>query len=137
MKEQCREKDPNDPQQDDSRTSYQGIQGYSNLATTLRKKNAGSIIRAQAMSAGHPMMSFPESDGKFEIKPKKKKATQTRVAARPQGIKVGQTYRHKKRGTRVTIIQAEADVSVSGDPLHLAVESRTGKFLKVLEKNLE
>lgn len=49
----------------------------------------------------------------------------------------GMVFRHKKRGTLVTILRAAVDTSKSGSPVHLVVESRTGNEFKALERNLE
>ncbi len=49
----------------------------------------------------------------------------------------GEIFYHKKRGTKVTIIQACADRSeISGDPIHIVSESVTGKRFRALNTNL-
>lgn len=52
-------------------------------------------------------------------------------------LKRGQLLRHRKRGTTVAIVELNIHASAAGLPVHLVVESRTGRQFKAVESNLE
>lgn len=65
-------------------------------------------------------------------------AVQTEIKREEKKIEFepGQLFRHEKRGTTVAIIKKDI-AAASGQPMHLVVESRTGKKFKALQSNLK
>lgn len=111
---------------------------YTTLASIVQQ--GPDTLRQVIAQAGHPRIGgeITTNEGadrilqnrEIQAQAKKKKE----VSNEP---KRGEIFYHKKRGTKVTIIQASVDVSeINREPIHLVSESKTGKKFRALSSNL-
>ena len=105
--------------------SYKDLK-YTSLNSILEQGPVA--VRRLIEKGGHT--NIPLGDGTFEIKASSKMIPVLRAEK-------GMLFMHKKRGTKVTVIQPNVDVNSKGEAVHIVIESRTGKEFRAFDTNLE